>query len=265
MSAGPLLRLQWPLAAVAAIGLHGGLGAVTLVSFADPVLDDRPLGSIVLDLSPVATSAASPAQDLPVGPESTDSAANKAQSESKPQEVTEQQQPIAEPSPTEPEIAVPKATAEAKPDPEPRPEEQKPETRSEASAVETPASQAMAPPKLDAPVAQKSAAPEVGLSPAAARAKLTWHQAIALHLDRFKRYPAGAPAELSRGEVVLQLVVERTGRVVSSHVVRSSGFPILDAAAMAMLERAAPLPRPTVDVPGETFVLTAPIVFRRGK
>lgn len=243
------------------------MGAVTLLSWSDLAADDQPTGTIAMELSPVLSSIPTTVQTLPVGPESIDSVANQPQAAAKPPDETEQQQPVAEPSPSEPEpdLAVPRPTVEKKPITDPRPEEQVPDARTEVAVAPTAASQAMAPPKIDAPTAARSAAPDLGLSQAAARAKLTWHQAIAMHLDRLKRYPAGVSQETSRGEVIIQFAVERSGRVLSSRIIQSSGSQALDAEALHLLERATPLPRPAVDVPGETFMLTVPVVFRKGK
>ena len=45
-------------------------------------------------------------------------------------------------------------------------------------------------------------------------------------------------------------------------MVKGSGLAVLDAEAVDLLTRAAPLPLPPVDVRGETFHLVVPIRFR---
>ena len=55
--------------------------------------------------------------------------------------------------------------------------------------------------------------------------------------------------------------MDRSGRVLSSRIDRSSGRPLLDREALAMLDRAQPLPPPPDDVPGATLELVTPVEF----
>ena len=50
--------------------------------------------------------------------------------------------------------------------------------------------------------------------------------------------------------------------MIASRVVRSSGSSALDEEALAVLQRASPLPAPPAQVGGTTFDLTLPIQFR---
>jgi protein TonB len=45
-------------------------------------------------------------------------------------------------------------------------------------------------------------------------------------------------------------------------VLRHSGSSFLDEEAIAVLQRASPLPRPPAEITGEFFPLTLPIQFR---
>jgi protein TonB len=49
---------------------------------------------------------------------------------------------------------------------------------------------------------------------------------------------------------------------VASRVLRHSGSTLLDEEAMAVLQRASPLPGPPAEMTGELFPLTLPIQFR---
>ena len=259
-------RAIWPLATAIALGAHLGLGALAMMQSEAPDLEDQPAGSIVLELAPVVTASANASAALALGPESVDSVASQPQSTAKLPEPAQTEVPVAQPSPSEPEpdLAVPVPVVEGKPVEHRDPDVRRPEAQSESAAELSVASQTMAPPKIEAAaVGPKSAAPETGVSPGAARAKLTWHQAIVVHLNRFKRFPADAAITVTKGEVVVQFAIERSGRVLSSSVVQSSGSAVLDAEAIAMLQRAAPLPRPSPDVLGESFTLTVPVVFRQ--
>ena len=60
-------------------------------------------------------------------------------------------------------------------------------------------------------------------------------------LENHKRYPESAREQGEEGRAVLRFVVERSGRVVDYAVIKSSGYPDLDAAVDAMM-RGATLP-----------------------
>ena len=60
----------------------------------------------------------------------------------------------------------------------------------------------------------------------------------------------------------VQFTIDRMGSLIASRVVRSSGSSALDEEALAVLQRASPLPAPPAQVAGATFDLTLPIQFR---
>lgn len=248
------------VAAVAACAGHL-LVAGAVLSWADaPDPDDEAGGALVLELSPVETSVAATDANLPLGPQSVDSAA------SMPQVAADVPPP--EPEVTDMTPLPPAETADiAQPQQQPeKPVEQPVEKIEQARPVETSsdyseASRAAAPQAFAAPVEAKSAAPVIGSSRQAAQAKLTWHKAIVVHLNRHKQFPRGASD--AGGETLVSFTLDRSGRVLSSALVRSSGEVVFDEEADALLKRASPLPRPSTEVPGETFTLVLPIVFRK--
>ena len=86
-----------------------------------------------------------------------------------------------------------------------------------------------------------------------------WQQSLVAHLGRFKRYPAqGGTAE---GVVSLAFTIDRKGNVVSSRIEKTSGSTVLDAEALAMVKRAAPLPAPPADVVDADLTFVVPIRF----
>jgi periplasmic protein TonB len=60
-------------------------------------------------------------------------------------------------------------------------------------------------------------------------------------LESHKRYPESAREQGEEGRAVLRFVVERSGRVADFAVIKSSGYPDLDAALDTMM-RGATLP-----------------------
>ena len=251
-------------AACVAISLHIGAAAVALYPSVEQDTDDPFAGRLVVELAPVLTSALLDIPAAPPGVLSTDQAASQPRNtETTPLPETPVEQ-IVPPAPieSEPDLAVPQSPLEAKPIVEKKPTEQEP-SKSETEAVAaTDASHAAAPPKLEAPKSTVPTAPDVGVSPLASRAKVSWNKLIAVHLDRFKRYPQSARSQAVAGTVLVEFTIGRNGQINVATVVQSSGSRVLDDAALDMLIRAAPLPPAPPEISGRSFTLTVPIIFR---
>ncbi len=65
---------------------------------------------------------------------------------------------------------------------------------------------------------------------------------VARKLGAALRYPAGAKAARLTGEATVHFAVDRSGRATSVSIVASSGFDVLDKAAIAAVGRASPFP-----------------------
>ena len=70
----------------------------------------------------------------------------------------------------------------------------------------------------------------------------SWQSLLFKQLQRCKTYPSGARARNEQGVVTLAFTLNRDGRVVSSQIVTSSGYPDIDAEVFAMIKCAQPLP-----------------------
>jgi protein TonB len=81
------------------------------------------------------------------------------------------------------------------------------------------------------------------------------------HLNAYKNYPYDARLRREQGTVRLRFRMDRTGHVLSYNVVGSSGSASLDNEALAMIQRAQPLPPPPADYPGDPLDLVVPLVF----
>jgi protein TonB len=117
-----------------------------------------------------------------------------------------------------------------------------------AAAQQTPPQPQQAPTTTPAP-----ASPE--LAPAIA----SWQQAIVAHLARFQRYPA--QAKDTTGVVSLSFSIDRQGHALNSKIIKSSGSAVLDAEALSLITRAAPLPPPPAAVPDTDLTFVLPIRF----
>lgn len=70
----------------------------------------------------------------------------------------------------------------------------------------------------------------------------TWRTQLIEQLQHFKNYPRAARDRREQGVVALTFSVDRNGHVLSRHIVSSSGHSELDAEALAVIDRAQPLP-----------------------
>jgi protein TonB len=154
---------------------------------------------------------------------------------------------ILPPPPPEP----PPDAAAIEPPPPPPPQAKKPPPKPK-SVVNTA-------PKRQKQIAAVAAAPAQGLpAESVANALPTWRSAVAAHIRRHLRYP---PGRREQGTALVSFSMDRSGGVSSVRIARSSGESVLDAEAVATVQRAQPLPRPPDGLPGSHFALTLPVHF----
>lgn len=80
-------------------------------------------------------------------------------------------------------------------------------------------------------------------------------------LQRHKTYPAELKRAKKQGTVLLNFSIGRRGELLSARVVATSGEPMLDQAALAMLQRASPMPALPDDLGLDTLTLTIPVEY----
>lgn len=253
----------WILAGTLALSLHAGGIALALRNAETPPPDDEDSGVMMVELAPMAAAAHAPEQPMAPGPQSTESADSPAvaaqEAEAKPPPV-EDQPPLPVVAEPPPELTLPQEIAKTEPEKEPEKvaEEKQPAPASAASV----ASIAAAPPPIEAPAADKAAAPQLGLSPRDRQARARWESALSGHLARFGRFPDGVRGLKEEKIVTVRFELDRGGRVVTTSVAASSGSELLDAEAQAMIRRASPLPVPPAQVVGERVELMVPVKFK---
>ncbi len=81
-------------------------------------------------------------------------------------------------------------------------------------------------------------------------------------LGKFKNYPVQARRQKQEGVVIISLVIERSGRIVSHEIRRSSGHQLLDQEVEKMIQQAGKLPALPDSFPREKLELMIPIRFR---
>ena len=80
-------------------------------------------------------------------------------------------------------------------------------------------------------------------------------------LNQYKDYPAEVKKRKQQGVIVVAFTINRVGEVLSANVQQSSGYPLLDQAALDMLARASPLPPMPEWMPRERLNLAVPVEY----
>lgn len=224
---------RWALSAAIVVAAYAGLVVAYMMMEPDLKIAGASSPPVLIDFAPEA-SAPETENDLAPGEESV-------QSQDTPVPEVKQrvvEEPILEVPPTEtpdPDIVIPlkrEEVVEKKEEPTPKPpvpvkekprEITKKSVQQQRSAPKTPKR------------ARSAVAPNPG-SVESTNAVLSYRSMLSAHINRFKR-PAGG-----KGTAVVSFVIDRSGRVVSRSLARSSGNAAVDAEAMATIARAAPMP-----------------------
>lgn len=172
--------------------------------------------------------------------------------------------PVIEPPPPSPEAAI--VVPETPPPPPPprkpvvptvfKPVLRRPERERPVPAFAAPMPSAASLPRTafaPNPAPAPARAPSTEISPSYAALVSEW-------INRHKQYPEAARERGEQASPLVQFTVNRSGRVISFGLVKSSGYPDLDAAVEKMLRGATLPPFPT-DMPEPSFSFSVTIHF----
>src|ERR1700730_16862726 len=248
-------RRLWILAAVGALALHVGGGALALAHLRADDLDDS-LGAPAIEIGLEMMSPHLEATDLPPGPDADASVASPALAEQKvegketelPKDVpTETEDPDRGVTPTDPQ--------------KPKEDDAKIAAVQTSASQESVAAEATATPSTEAiQEGPRSVAPAQGTGQSAQRMRVTWQKELIAHLDKHKRYPAERSQKSA--EIIVSFALDRKGHVLSTSIVKGSGDAAFDQAALAMVKRSDPVPPPPPLVADEGLNFTLPVFFR---
>lgn len=127
------------------------------------------------------------------------------------------------------------------------------------------------PRRIERPPIVRPAAPEVAAEPSLPVVTVAppsgdvlgpYRNALATHLQTYRRYPLLARIRHEQGTVRVRVLVRRNGQIDSLAIDQGSGSDRLDREALATLRRAEPLPPIPASVAGETMELVFPLSFR---
>jgi periplasmic protein TonB len=269
-----LSAIRWTTAAIIVVAAHGG-GAWLALNWKPALAVGEPPPAVMIELASLAAALEAAPQDVAPGPQVTEAQTEPTPDEpekpvEKPEEV---QDPVLQEMVEKPIDKLPeKQNAEAvlsppppelpKPEPvkKPTPKVKTVEKRKPIDPKNTRAPQTTAPPTSQAQRADRAAAPDASASLDPSMSPTSWRGALMAHLNRHKRFPPGAAGT---GIVTVAFAIDRSGRVLSSRLVRGSGDAALDAEAVALPRRASPVPAPPANVGGGSVTLAVPIRFNR--
>jgi len=236
-------RQLWLLAGIAALALHIGGGALAVAHLRTDALDES-LGAPAIEISLEMMSPHLEETDLPPGPDADASVASPALAE---QKVEVKQAELPKEVPTETDD--PDRAVTANDSNKPRDDDPKIAAAPTAAAVESVAQEATARQTLEnAREGETPVAPHQGLGKD----------------DRKLTEKSNGQLEKAM-KVKVNFVLDRLGHVVSMNVVEGSGDSIYDEAALSMIRRSDPLPRPPPTVADEGLSFTVDVVFQKSK
>jgi periplasmic protein TonB len=253
--ADQLRRNIWIFAAVVAFCAHLAFAAFAIARMSEP--DDDDLGAPGIEIAFELASTQTALSELPPGPESEASAASPPVVE---QKTAEKEVDLPKETPVESEnpdrlVTVEKTDKLKEEEPEPKSKMMKPSDESAAQ-------EATAAPTIEnVPQAAKSTTPDQGTGQSRQRARVIWQKELLAHLDKFKRYPAERSQKSA--EIMVTMTLDRTGHVLSANITKGSGDEAFDHAALAMVERASPVPPPPPLIADEGLDFSLPVIFRK--
>jgi TonB family protein len=112
--------------------------------------------------------------------------------------------------------------------------------------------------------AETSRAIDHGPAPQSASADTaiqTWQLSVIQKLAPFMKWPDDAPYWVETASPEVRVTIDRQGKVLKAAVVRSSGYESFDAAARKIFKRAAILPPPPAEMPGDPLSFNMAVTF----
>jgi periplasmic protein TonB len=256
-------RSRWLMAAVMIISMHAAAGALAFVQWPEEISSDETAGAYMVEYAPETVAPPVEMLNLAIGPRADEAAAAVATREEEEERKPESETPKVAEAPLAPEPEVVVKKSEPVEETEDKKAEETPLPKQTAAPVASSAAQeASAPPPIEAPQAEKPAAAKQGLSSKPSQAALTWQKAVALHLNKHKKYPTEARLRGEQGVALVSYSIDRSGKVTAARLDKSSGSTLLDQAALDALNRASPFPAPPAELAEVTFKFAQPIQFR---
>lgn len=89
-----------------------------------------------------------------------------------------------------------------------------------------------------------------------------YYTTLRRHLDRNYVYPRRAQLARIEGVVLIEIVVDARGKILRRRIIRSSGSPILDEAAMKAVAKVSSVPAPPSELPWTRRAIRVPFNYQ---
>ena len=248
----------WVGAAIGALALHLA-GVALAVAHLRADEDDGTLGATAYEIG-LFSSPHVEQTDLPPGPD-TDASAASPQLNEQQAEVKQTDLPKDRPDETEDPDRIVTQNESNKP----KEEDPKIAAVPTAASTESVAQEATSRQTLDenAPDAEKAKAPNTGIGKDKGKLTADWGKQISAYFELHKRYPKVKKSKAAT--VKVRLVLNRLGNVVEVGILESSGDTAFDEAAISMIRRSDPVPRPPAALTDDTFSYSLNVNFNDKK
>jgi protein TonB len=88
-----------------------------------------------------------------------------------------------------------------------------------------------------------------------------WQMRVIDRLQPFMKWPDDAPIHVESASPLVQVTIDRQGRVLNARIVKSCGFSSFDIAARRIFKRAGTLPAPPPELTGDPLSFTMAVTF----
>ena len=112
------------------------------------------------------------------------------------------------------------------------------------------------------PIKKSTVAPEKSIDVKAQQKVIESYGALLTrHISAFKKYPRIAQRRIWEGDILLELTLNKNSKILNIKVINESKYEVLNKEAVAMIERAQPLPKAN-NIKSETFKVFVPVAFK---
>lgn len=252
----PSVRL-WIFAGLGAVAIHAGCVALAVAHMRFDDVDEAP-GAPAIEIGLEMASPRLETTDLPPGPNADLVPESAAAAE---QKAVVKQTELPKDLPTEAEDPDRMVALNSSKTP------QQDDTQDDAKAAPVQATastestlvEAKAMPSVEEVPEGRSQAPVEGTGKSLQHLRASWFAEVIAHFQKHTRTPA-VPKQ-KRVKVMVNVTFDRLGHVVSSTIAESSGDAAYDEAALAMLRRSDPVPRPPPLIADEGLNYRVPVLF----
>jgi protein TonB len=252
----PSWRL-WLCAAMGALAIHIGCAALAIARMSSDDGDDF-LGANARAVELELASPQAEVTDLPPGPDADATLASPALAEQK-AEIKPTDLPKDMPTETDNPDRVVTQNETRKP----TEDDPKIETVQTAASQESVAQEATAQQTLEgARVADTTTSPNIGIGKDKDQITANWGRKISAYFELHKRFPLVEKSK--NAKVKVSLVLNRLGHIASVSVLESSGDALYDEAAISMIHRSDPVPRPPAQLTDDQFSFVLVVDFKNG-